>query len=203
MIKKQRIGIYGGTFNPPHAGHVGAALGFLNAVELDELLIMPAFLPPHKEFVSTVSTEDRLTMADLAFSDIEKATVSDLEIKRGGKSYTALTLEELSSPDRELYFLCGTDMILTMDQWYCPERIFELATICYVRRETDIENDTKISEKTNEYIKKFNARIIPVPLSVTDVSSSELREKLASREYAGELLPRSVYEYILEKGLYK
>ena len=85
MIKKRRIGIYGGTFNPPHTGHVGAALAFLKAVELDELLIMPAFLPPHKDYVDVVSTEDRLKMAALAFAEIEKATVSDLEIKRGGK----------------------------------------------------------------------------------------------------------------------
>ena len=114
MTEKRRVGIYGGTFNPPHNGHVGAAEAFCRGALLDELIIMPDFLPPHKEIDKAVSADERLKMCELAFSHIEKARVSDMEIRRGGRSYTSVTLEELSSPDVDLYFLCGTDMILTI-----------------------------------------------------------------------------------------
>lgn len=203
MIRKKKLGIYGGTFSPPHSGHVGAAEAFSEAVSLDELLIMPDFLPPHKQIDGEVDALDRIQMCKLAFSHIPKACVSDLEIKRGGKSYTALTLEELSGEDRELYFLCGTDMFLTLGEWYMPEKIFEKATICYVRRECDDVCEQEISARTREYLKRFDARIIPISAPVKVVSSSELR--LAIKEnspLAEELLPKKVFEYIKFKGLY-
>ena len=97
-------------------------------------MIIPDCLPPHKEYSGSVTEEQRLEMCKLAFGHIENVTISDMEIKRGGRSYTSVTLEELTSPDRELYFLCGTDMFLTLESWYRPEVIFDLATICYIRR---------------------------------------------------------------------
>ena len=203
MIAKKRVGIYGGTFNPPHNGHVGAAEAFCRDALLDELIIMPDFLPPHKEIANTISPSDRLRMCDLAFSHIEKAYVSDMEIKRGGRSYTYITLEELERPDAELYFLCGTDMLLTLSEWVRPERIFELATICYVRRENDEATSALIAQRVEEYEEKYSARIIKiVPDEVKVVSSSELRESLKKGFDIGAL-PISVLEYIKEKGLYK
>ena len=143
-----KIGIYGGTFSPPHIGHIGAAKSFGREVELDEILIMPDFLPPHKQFDFEATENDRLEMCRRAFCGIDKVTVSDLEIKRGGTSYTSVTLEELSAPNRELYFLCGTDMFLTLDKWRRPEVIFKLATICCIRRESSLENDLLIESRT-------------------------------------------------------
>lgn len=199
----KKIGIYGGTFSPPHIGHVGAAESFSRTVELDKLLIMPDYLPPHKEFDGEATELDRLKMCELAFSEIDKAEVSDLEIKRGGRSYTSVTLEELSAPDTELYFLCGTDMFLTLGEWYRPERIFELATICYVRRESSAEADRLIAKRTQEYISKYKARIIPVSTSVREVSSSELRAALKSGGNVSDLISPAVYEYIVDGGLYQ
>lgn len=201
---KKKIGIYGGTFSPPHIGHVSAAESFSRSIALDELLIMPDFLPPHKQIDGLVSEYDRLEMCKRAFGHIDNAKVSDFEIKKGGRSYTAVTLEQFSSDDSELYFLCGTDMFLTLDEWYRPETIFDLATICYIRRERDLENDELIIRKSREYIKKFSAKIIPVSSSVVEVSSTELREALSKNlSLAKEMLSPNVYNYIIEKGLYR
>ena len=199
-MKKRRVGIFGGTFNPPHIGHIEAARAFVKGAELDELIIMPAFIPPHKEYTSTVSCEDRLAMCKLAFADVDLATVSDLEISRGGKSYTYLTLEELKRDDVDLYFLCGTDMILTLGNWKNPDIIFSLATICYIRRESDGDTTTMIAEKCSEYARDYNASIITIDADVIEISSSDIRAKRAGAE---SYLPPSVAEYINEAGLYE
>lgn len=199
-MKKLRVGIFGGTFNPPHIGHVEAAKAFVKEANLDELIVMPAFIPPHKEFTSTVSGEQRLTMCNLAFADVKKAKVSDLEITRGGKSYTYLTLQELSNESYDLFFLCGTDMILTMDTWKNPEIIFSLATICYIRREADSETTLLISEKCKEYKEKYGARILPINAEVIEISSSEIRNSLETS--SSYLLPE-VTKYIKGERLYE
>ena len=196
----KRVGIFGGTFNPPHIGHIEAARAFVKAMELDTLIVMPAFIPPHKEYNSTVGCEERLEMSRLAFSDIDKATVSDLEIRRGGKSYTYLTLQELTSDGVELYFLCGTDMILTMGSWKNPEIIFSLAHICYIRRESDEEATAMIEEKCREYKLRFNARITPITAEVIEISSSDIR---SNKHGASAYLTPAVAEYVHKAGLYK
>mgnify|MGYP003293390888 CR=1 FL=1 len=123
----KRIGIYGGTFNPPHIGHIKAAESMSRIIQPDTFLIIPDFLPPHKSFDGMVSADDRLNMCKLAFSHVNNVHVSDIEIKRGGKSYTSCTLEELSADDRELYFLCGSDMFLTLS-----DRGIEYDDILYI-----------------------------------------------------------------------
>ena len=199
-MNKKRIGVFGGTFNPPHIGHVAAAKAFIKSAELDKLIIMPAFIPPHKEYTSSVSCEDRFQMCKLAFSEIENAEVSDLEISRGGKSYTYLTLQELSNSEYDLYFLCGTDMILTLGAWKNPDIIFELANICYIRREDDPEISIEIEKRCKEYKEKYAAKIQPIVSEVIDISSSEVRNgEVSLKSY----LSPSVLEYINKTGLYK
>ncbi|MBE6645636.1 MAG: nicotinate (nicotinamide) nucleotide adenylyltransferase [Ruminococcaceae bacterium] len=203
-MDKKRIGIYGGTFSPPHIGHVGAAESFSRAISPDELLIMPDFLPPHKQYDGEVTAEDRLEMSKLAFGHIENAFISDMEIKRGGKSFTSVTLEELTSPNSELYFLCGTDMFVTLEEWYRAPLIFKLAVICYVRRESDAEYDSITERLEKEYKEKYGARIIRIDSQVREISSTELRGALQSgSESARELLPEPVYDFIKERGLYR
>ncbi len=201
MSKKQRVGIYGGTFSPPHIAHVAVAKSFVDALMLDKLLVIPTFVPPHKDYDGAVSAEDRLNMCKLAFSGIKNAEVSDMEITRGGKSYTVITLEALADSDRELFLMCGTDMFLTFDTWYNYERIFALATICYVRRESTDENSRLIEQKADEYKKKYGARIVAVENSVIEISSTELRSD--SRELRLQFLPPRVLEYINDRGLYR
>ena len=200
---KQRIGIYGGTFSPPHVGHVRAAESFAEKISPDRLLIIPDFLPPHKNIDGGANEVDRLRMCELAFSHVENVEISTLEMERGGKSYTAITLTELSGEDRELYFLVGTDMLLTLDGWYSPETIFRLATICYVRRESDAETEKLIEQKVAEYREKYGARVIAVESDAIEVSSSDIRDLLKTPDLARRYLSESVYEYIAEKELYK
>lgn len=203
MSKKKKIGIYGGTFNPPHLAHFNACKAFYDFVKPDELLVIPDYLPPHKEIDSFVTTEQRLEMTRLAFESFPFANVTDMEIKRGGKSFTAVTLSELKNEENELYFLCGTDMFLTLDSWYRPDVIFSLATICYVRRENDKENDAKLEEMTAYYKEKYKADILPITSEVTELSSSEIRQKIKLGECVDSLLQESVKDYILSRGLYK
>ena len=164
-------------------------------------MIIPDYLPPHKEIDGIVTPEDRLQMCRRAFSHIENVEISDIEIKRGGRSYTAYTLEELESPERELFFLCGTDMFLSMHSWYKPELIFKLATICLVRRENDAEKSSLIEKTVAEYRRDFSARIIEITCDATEISSSEIRKKFASGEIS-TFLSKPVIEYINERGLY-
>lgn len=199
-MKKRRVGIFGGTFNPPHIGHIEAAKAFVLEADLDELLIIPAFIPPHKEYLSSVGCDERLEMCRLAFSDIEKTKISDIEIARGGKSYTYLTLQELSDEDVELYLLCGTDMILTMDAWKNPDVIFSLCTICYIRRESLADITNMIEEKCKEYVECYNADILPIISDVIEISSSEIRQ---GNKDISRYLKKEVLDYVIEKGLYK
>lgn len=194
--------MYGGTFSPPHKGHVAAARAFVDVLSLDGLLVIPTAVPPHKEYTDSTTAADRLEMCKIAFRGIAGVTVSDMEIQRGGKSYTYLTLEELSEKDTELYFLCGTDMILTFDLWRNFQRIFELATVCYVRRENDAEKTEEIARKALEYKELYSAKIIAIDHEVLEVSSTDIRAAITSGEQL-DMLPRGVEEYISNRGLYR
>ncbi len=202
MSERKSIGIFGGTFNPPHIAHVAAAEAFSRRINPDTLMIIPDFIPPHKSFAGNVTPSQRLDMCKLAFSHIKNVLVSDMEILRGGKSYTANTLTELSSTDCELYFLCGTDMFLTLDSWYSPETIFKLATICYVRREIDSALEREIDRCTALYEQKYDAKIIPIDMDTVELSSTEVRDALSA---CGEsdAIPTAVLAYIKQEGLYR
>lgn len=203
MAKKTKIAIFGGTFNPPHIAHVRAAERFSEIVNPDVFYIIPACVPPHKDYSGTVSPQERTEMCTLAFGHIPNVEISDIEIKRGGRSYTYLTLEALSSSDKELYLLCGTDMFLTLDEWVNPDIIFKLATICVIRRESDPECYKKIREKSKKFVLDFNAKIIEIPTDVIEISSSELRDRLFDSNVAREFIPEAVLSYIKNKGIYK
>ena len=198
----KRVGIYGGTFSPPHIGHVRAAEAFLNEVELDELLIIPTFLPPHKTIDGEATPEERLEMSRIAFSDLPKIRISDIEIKKGGRSYTYLTLDELKDESTELFLLVGTDMFLTLDLWRCPDVIFSLANIVLVRRENDRNVTEDINAKVLEYKKKFGADIKILNTAATEISSSEIRASLSSGKGYEKLLSPNVAAYIKANRLY-
>ena len=123
-----RIGIYGGTFAPVHKGHVAAAEAFFRQMELDLLYVIPAGIPPHKQIDASDDPIHRLRMCELAFDGMKNVIVSDMEIRREGKSFTVDTLRALSAEDRRLFLLMGTDMMLTLDSWREPDEIFRL---CY------------------------------------------------------------------------
>jgi len=124
----ERIGIYGGTFNPPHAGHIQAAKQAVTALNLDKLVIVPTSIAPHKAIPEHSPTpRQRLEMLRIAAADCPKAEVSDIELNRGGVSYTFQTVSELKTryPDAELILLMGSDMFLCFDQWKQPDDILK------------------------------------------------------------------------------
>ena len=198
-----RVGIFGGTFSPPHKGHTAAALAFKTQMRLDKLLIIPTLIPPHKYFGGEASCEERLEMCRLAFCDLSDTEISDIEIKRGGKSYTYLTLRELSRSGDELYFLCGTDMILTFDLWKRFEEIFSLAHVCYVRRENNDAKHSEIEEKTRQFSENYSAKISEISVDAIEISSTELRELIKSGLDTSEFLDERVREFIDNRGLYR
>ncbi|MBQ7230108.1 MAG: nicotinate (nicotinamide) nucleotide adenylyltransferase, partial [Oscillospiraceae bacterium] len=127
----ERIGIYGGTYSPPHIGHIRAAEYAIETCKLDRLLLIPTGVSPHKAMAAGASSEDRLHMLELSARQIRGAEVSDMEIRREGSSYTVDTLRALKGayPDSELVLLMGTDMFLSFLSWREPEAIMKLATL--------------------------------------------------------------------------
>ena len=202
MTNGETIGIYGGTFDPPHAGHVQAAAAAMQALKLDRLLVVPAGIPPHKRLPrETASAAARLEMAGLAFASVEGVQLCDLELRREGKSYTVDTLRALRAqyPAAELTLLMGTDMLLSFEQWRDFREIFRLARLgVFARADGD---DARILQCIAEFRQKYQARIVLVENSAVDVSSSRLRALLPERQGA-EYLPAQVYAYIVRSGLY-
>ena len=197
-----RIGIYGGTFSPPHNGHIAAAKAFMEQMWLDFLYVIPTATPPHKEMDVPVDAAHRLEMCRLAFSDVEGVYVSDVEMRRGGRSYTVDTLRELSGDDRRLFLLCGTDMMLTLDQWREPEEIFKLSYPVYIRREKDAILDKKIVQKIAEYNEKYGKVVRRIVTEPIELSSNLVRERFKNGEDVSHLIPASVEKYSRDNHLY-
>ena len=203
-----KIGVYGGTFNPPHLGHVTAARAVFELLKLDLLLVVPDRQPPHKTLPEGSPTpEQRLEMTRLAAEQLglgEKVRVLDVELKREGRSYTSDTLAQLKEqyPEDELWLLMGTDMFLTIQSWHAPEKILSLAGIAAFGR-TEADTEELFSVQRDYLYRTYpQARIFTLTIpGVVDVSSTELRAMLAQGK-GGHLLPPAVYGCILREGLY-
>ena len=198
----ERIGIYGGTFNPPHLGHVGAARYGSALLGLSALLVIPSFISPHKQLPEGSATpEQRFEMLKRCFAEDECITVTDLELQRGGTSYTYETVEQVKQlyPDKEPVLFMGTDMFLSFLSWKEPERIMSNAVIAvFYRGDQDETAQVKAQKETLE---KMGARIELVENPVLAISSTDLRRMLVFR-CADDFLPAGVAEYIQKMGLY-
>ncbi len=197
-----RIGIYGGTFNPPHKGHILAAQQAVSALQLDKLLLIPDRIAPHKEMPEDSGTpQQRLEMLQKSVDGIAKCEVSDLELSREGKSYTYETILELKKqyPADELILLMGTDMFLFFDSWKHPEIILGNAALGVLYR-GDAGETAAIEEKKAE-MEAGGAKILLVKNEVFQISSTDLRRMLVFG-CADSYLPAGVGEYIRNYGLY-
>ena len=200
----KKLGLYGGTFSPPHLGHTHALELFLEEEKPDRVLVMPTYMPPHKTRAESTSCEDRLAMARLAFRHLPTVEVSDWEIARGGKSYTAVTLQALAREGWRIVFLCGTDMFLTLEEWYSPKTVFELADIVCMPREEDGAME-KLEKKAVLYREKYGATVRILKRAPRELSSTEVRNCISegNEEKLSKMLTPEVWAYIKEKGLYR
>lgn len=196
----KKVGIMGGTFNPPHNGHIHAARQAQEQLGLDEILLIPDNIPPHKALPeNSADSKQRLEMTRLAAAELPNAVVSDMELNRGGRSYTVDTLTELTAkhPDVEFHFIMGTDMLLTFGQWYRPEEISRLCALAVVARDDD--DRAAIERAAQEFRKKWNARIDVIQCPAMPMSSTQLR---SDGEQGRRLVPESIAEYIEKNRLY-
>lgn len=197
------IGIFGGSFNPPHIGHIRALEKFCVAASPDLLMVIPSFIPPHKA-LDEVGAEKRLEMARLAFGKVyEKSQISDREIRRGGKSYTFYTVEEIRTeyPKSRIALFVGSDMLMSFDTWYKAKELFKKCTLYVMPRRNDRE---QLEIKAREYRCMFGADIVFIDGDFYEISSTRLRQ--AAREHNMDFLAKNlspeVFDYITRENLY-
>lgn len=195
------IGIFGGTFNPVHKGHVSALKKILSAVSLDRVLVLPDRIPPHKSAERLVSGSDRLEMCRIAFSGIENTEISDWELKNEGKSYSVITLRHFHEvfPEDKLYFIMGSDMLASFESWYRYEEILTLCSLICVSRS---QEDTDKLEGYADKLRAKGGEVIIVPVEPFEISSSQIRDMLKKNLDCTCYLDENVVQYIMAKNLY-
>ena len=198
-----KIAIYGGSFNPPHLGHLEAAKTVCAELEPDKLLIIPDNIPPHKAMdPGSPTAEERLALCRIAFRSIPGAEISDMEIRRRGKSYTAHTVRELRGryPDDELFLVVGSDMLLSFEEWYEFEYLLSECTLAVVSREED-DLDALRAHKAL-LLEKYAARVHILQHAPLPMNSSEIRVWLRLR-LGSDLLDNAVYAEIIRRRYYE
>jgi nicotinate-nucleotide adenylyltransferase len=196
-----RIGILGGTFNPPHLGHLICAQEAYRQLGLDRVTLIPARIPPHKPVDDEPGPEHRLELCRLAIrGDEERFDVSDLEIARDGPSYTVDTLEELRSraPENELFLIVGADIAAGLPSWHEPERVLSLATLAVAKRRGTSRAD--VDDALRALRGGEHARLFRMP--TIGISSTMLRERVRGGERLKYYVPDAVAGYIDRHHLY-
>lgn len=186
----KKIGILGGTFNPPHIGHLIVANEVKEYLQLDEVWLMPTATPPHKKDTEEVTASERLAMTKIACASLDGVKASNFEVERGGVSYTFDTMAALKKVEenKEFYFIIGGDMIDTLHTWYRIDDLVEIVTFVGVNRPN--------TSGTTKY------PILHVKIPDIDLSSTMLRNRLKHGRSVQLLVPEEVERYIEEEGLY-
>ena len=191
-----KIAILGGTFDPPHLGHLILADTVIRELNYDKVLFIPSKIPPHKNISGEVSNEDRLNMLKLSIEDDKRFSFDDYELKSEGISYTIKTLNYLYENydiDGKIALVIGADLIKDFHKWKEPEKISELANIVAVNREESDNLD-------KENIEKYNIKVIIAPR--IDISSTLIRERIKKNKAFRYFLNDKVYNYIISNKLY-
>lgn len=198
----KKMGLFGGTFDPIHKGHISMALRLAETMDLDGVVLMPTFVPPHKIKENMASAAHRLAMCRLAAEEHPRLCVSDLELQRGGASFTVDTLTALCEqyPDTRWHLLVGADMFTTLRTWHRFADIAQMAVLCTIAREgTD-------TERLTEYAAALQADGVDCFVDVCPVepySSTQVRERITAGETVADLVGEKVDAYIRENGLYR
>jgi nicotinate-nucleotide adenylyltransferase len=185
------IGVFGGSFDPVHAGHLAAATTAIEVLGLDRLLIVPVFRQPFKQNEVITSAADRLAMLRIAFDEVPRCVVDEVEVERGGVSYTAETLRQLRTrfPHDKLSLIVGADNAAQLGNWRDAATIRRIATVVVVTRPGETVADS--------------ADFTVVPIPPHDVSASEIRATLRAGGSVEGMVPPEVLGYIYERGLYE
>lgn len=188
------IAIFGGTFNPFHIGHYEMLSSLCNLEHIDKVLVMPDKIPPHKDFDNVVDDIHRQNMCALVCDDFSKAELCLIEFEREGKSYTVDTIKLLKEkrPQDNFFVAIGGDMLSTLDTWYNWKELITLTSFIAFKREGLDDFDSAFKR-----IKHCGADIIVIENKITNISSTKLRKRIDK-----SLLPKKVYDYIIEKGIY-
>jgi nicotinate-nucleotide adenylyltransferase len=202
-----RLGVFGGSFDPPHKGHLQLAAAALDQAQLDRVLLVPAARQPLKPEGPRASDSDRVEMLQLAIAEVPDPSqweVSTLEIDRGGVSYTVETLAELQRchPGAALFFLMGADSLAELPHWYEPRRILELATPLVVERPGHPAPDVGVLDSLVSASRRAEIGRCRVRMPAVDISSSQIRARIAEGGEWQSLVPRQVAHYIEAHGLY-
>lgn len=198
----RKVGLFGGTFNPIHLGHLRIAKTFYETLHLDEMIVMPAKVPVHKESKELALAADRLEMCRIAVKDIPHFSVSDFELSSDKPSYTVYTLREFEKHDKDakLYLIIGSDMLFTLNEWFLYKEILQRAVICAAAR---LEGDRRELEHYKSYYEEKGGKVEIVDMPPLAISSVELRGMISRGEDVGAYLAPRVLDYIRQRGLYQ
>lgn len=197
----KNVVIFGGTFNPLHKGHIEIISALSRLDGTDEVLLIPDKIPPHKECEFLASDEDRLNMCKIAAKEFSNVSVSDIELKRTGKSYTIDTLKEIKhqNPDYNLSIAIGGDMLVSFDKWKDYKDILSLCRIiCLGRGGVD---KAQFSEKV-QYFKSIGGEILVLDNEITEISSTLLRENMRDSDFTLKYIDNEIIEYIFKNNVY-
>jgi nicotinate-nucleotide adenylyltransferase len=195
-----RVGILGGTFNPPHLGHLVCAQEAYRELGLDRVMLIPARIPPHKPVEHEPGPEHRLALCRLAVADDERFAVSEFELRRDGPSYTVDTLEQLTSeaPNTELFLIVGGDIAVGLPQWRRPQRVLELASLAIAKRRGTARSS--VDEALRAIGGGERAHFFQMPC--VEVSSTMVRRRARAGQPIRYLVPDRIVEYIERHHLY-
>lgn len=198
-----RIGVFGGTFDPIHLGHLTLAEQCREQCRLDEVWFVPAAQPPHKLNASISSAKSRCEMIEFAIAGNSAFRMSTIELERTGPSFTVATLQQLrdEDPSRELFLLIGGDSFRDLVSWREPARILELATVVAVNRGADVLTDkSSLRSVCGELV---DSRMTNVEMPAIDISASDIRRRVAQGRSIRYLVPRAVEVYIAQHDLFR
>lgn len=198
-----RIGIFGGTFSPPHNGHLYIAREALRQAKLDKMVFVPCGNPYHKRTPAKIDVKHRFEMTSFAIENEPEFEISDVEVDLIGPSYTAETLEKLKPlyPDSRLCLLVGGDSLLDMTGWYKPEEIFKRAEIIVANRGG--VDSGRIDKAVGEYKRIFNADITVIDITPVEISATDIRDRLKKGRDLSGIVPDKVLDYINKTGIYR
>ncbi|MHC4504772.1 MAG: nicotinate-nucleotide adenylyltransferase [Planctomycetota bacterium] len=202
----ESIGVFGGSFDPVHVGHLAAAEEAARELGLARVILVPAGIPPHKPSGTCASSADRLAMLAMAIRGRERLDVSDIEVRRQGTSYTVDTLRELGAElgeEARLHLLIGTDALRELHTWWKIDEIFRLAEPAVLERPGEPPADWEALGRLlpEDIVRRARARVVPLHRGV-EVASSDVRKRLAAGESIEGLVPPEVEGYIRERSLY-